>query len=256
MMEEIKVLILSFQFMTRIPINIQINVDRNDFHKMVKYFPFVGGVVGAIASLMFYAVKNIFPREIAVTMAMVSLYILTGAMHIDGFADTFDGLFSNKGKDRMLEIMRDSRLGTNGVLALVFLVILKILFLSHIKDNLVYSTLILMPLLGRFSIILAAYASKSARSGEGLGGLIIGKISTVELLLGFLFTSIVGFLFVQFTVFLKLLAVSSIIAYTITKYISLRIGGMTGDTLGTVNEFTELVIATLMYLMSIQKFLT
>ncbi|MDI3312398.1 MAG: adenosylcobinamide-GDP ribazoletransferase [Thermoanaerobacterium sp.] len=252
-MDEIKAFILSFQFMTRIPINVQIDVDRNDFHKMVKYFPFVGGFVGAVACFIFYAVKNIFPREIAITIATASSYILTGAMHIDGFADTFDGLFSNRSRDRMLEIMRDSRLGTNGVLALVFLVILKIFFLSSIKGNLIYSTLILMPLFGRFSIILAAYASKSARGGEGLGGLIIGKISIVELILGLLLTLVIGIYFVHFTVLLKLLAVSSVVTYIITKYISMRIGGMTGDTLGAVNEIAELVIATSMYLMSITK---
>jgi len=253
MMDEIKAFILSFQFMTRIPINIQIDVDRNDFHKMVKYFPFVGGLIGAVACFIFYAVKNIFPREIAATMAIASSYILTGAMHIDGFADTFDGLFSNRSRGRMLEIMRDSRLGTNGVLALFFLTILKILFLTSIKDNLIYSTLILMPVFGRFSIILAAYTSKSARGGEGLGGLIIGKISIMELILGLLFTSIFGISFAHFAVFLKLLAVSSVVTYIITKYISMRICGMTGDTLGAANEFTELVIATLMYLMSITK---
>lgn len=251
-MDEIKAFILSFQFMTRIPINIQIDADKNDFHRMVKYFPFVGGVVGSVASFMFFASKNIFPREIAVTVAVASSYILTGAMHIDGFADTFDGLFSNRSLDRMLEIMKDSRLGTNGVLALVFLIILKILLLNDIKGN-IYSTLILMPLIGRFSIILAAYASKSARGGEGLGGLIIGKISIVELILSLLFTSFVGMIFVHFTVLLKLLAISSIVTYIITKYISMRIGGMTGDTLGAVNEFAELVIAVSMYLMSAIK---
>jgi len=253
MMDEIKAFILSFQFMTRIPINIQIDADRNDFHRIVKYFPLVGGFIGAVASFMFFVSKNIFPREIAVTVAVASSYILTGAMHIDGFADTFDGLFSNRSRDRMLEIMRDSRLGTNGVLALVFLIILKILFLTDIKSNLIYSTLILMPLVGRFSIILAAYVSKSARGGEGLGGLIIGKISMVELILSLLFTSVIGIYFVHFTALLKLLAVSSIVTYIITKYISMRIGGMTGDTLGAVNEFAELVIAVSMYLMSAIK---
>ncbi|AFK85096.1 MULTISPECIES: adenosylcobinamide-GDP ribazoletransferase [Thermoanaerobacterium] len=252
-MDEIKAFILSLQFMTRIPVNVQIDVSKNDFHRMVKYFPFVGGLIGTVVSLMFYASKNIFPREIAITIALASSYILTGAMHIDGFADTFDGLFSNRSRDRMLEIMRDSRLGTNGVLALVFLIILKILFLTDINGNLIYSTLILMPLIGRFSIILAAYASKSARGGEGLGGLIIGKISIVELILSLLFTSFVGMIFVHFTVLLKLLVISSIVTYLITKYISMRIGGMTGDTLGAVNEFAELVIAVSMYFLSITK---
>lgn len=248
MMDEIKAFILSFQFMTRIPINVQIDVDRNDFHKMVKYFPFVGGLVGAVACFIFYAVKNIFPREIAVTMAIASSYILTGAMHIDGFADTFDGLFSNRSRDRMLEIMRDSRLGTNGVLALVFLIILKILFLTSIKDNLIYSTLILMPVFGRFSIILAAYTSKSARGGEGLGGLIIGKISISEFLLGFAFVLIFGYFLIPYVLFLEVLAISSIFSYIIAKYISMRIGGMTGDTLGAVNEFAELIVIISVFL--------
>lgn len=248
-MKELKMFILSLQFMTRIPINISINAGEDDFPKMAKYFPIVGVIIGAIASITFFAFKEIFPREIVSAIAIAVSYVLTGALHIDGFADTFDGLFSNKGRDRMLEIMRDSRLGTNGVLALLFLVILKVLFLSKVKSALLYPTLILMPLIGRFSILLAAFTSKSARSGEGLGGLIIGKISGRDFLLGFMFVLIFGYFLTPYVLFLKVLAIFSISSYITTRYISARIGGMTGDTLGAINEIEELIVIISVFLL-------
>lgn len=248
-MRELKRLILNIQFMTRIPIPIIIDVKEGDFSKGTIYFPPIGILIGLILSAFYYLARNIFPREIVVTFIVALSYTLIGALHIDGFADTFDGLFSNKTKERMLEIMRDSRLGTNGVLATIFLVLLKILFLSKIDANIIIPTLIVMPMLGRFGILIAAFTSKSARGGEGLGGFIIGKVKLREFIIGLIFVLIAGYFLMQYLLFLKILIISMAASYMTTKYICLRIGGMTGDTLGAVNEFTELIVLISIFLL-------
>lgn len=249
-MEELKRLVLALQFMTRIPIPIKLEIEENDFPGTTAYFPVVGLVIGLILSGVFMILKDIFPREIIITTIIALSYILIGALHIDGFSDTFDGLFSNKNKDKMLNIMRDSRLGTNGVIAAIFMILLKIMFLSNIKDYIVIPSLIIMPVLGRFSNTFAILISKSARGGEGLGGLMIGKIGFKEISIALIISILIGYIVMPILLFFKILIAIIVLTFLIVKYISSRIGGMTGDTLGATNELSELFVLILVYLFS------
>jgi len=239
-MEEIKRLVLAMQFMTRLPIPIEIDVEKREFYRTASYFPVVGIVIGSILSLLYFALKNFFSREIVMTFIVAFSYVLTGAMHIDGLSDTFDGLFSNKDKSKMLEIMRDSRLGTNGVLAAIFIVVLKILFLTNIHENITLTALLITPIIGRLSIVFSMMISKSARGGEGLGGLMLGKVGIREFAIAFVISIATSYFILPLAVFVKILTISLFVTYIVSKYISLRIGGMTGDTLGAVNELAEL----------------
>lgn len=241
-MNEIKKLILAMQFMTRFPIPIEVNIEKSEIYRITSYFPIVGVVIGGILSLLYIALKNYFSREIVMTFIVAASYTLTGAMHIDGLADTFDGLFSNKDKSKILDIMKDSRLGTNGVLAVVFVVVLKILFLTNIKENIIFTALLITPIISRLSVVFSIMISKSARSGEGLGGLMLGKAGIREFVIALVISIAISYFILPFVVFAKILTISLFVAYVLSKYISMRIGGMTGDTLGAVNEFTELAV--------------
>lgn len=248
-MKEFKRLILAMQFMTRIPIPLNIEIKKDELYKTASYFPAVGIIIGFILSLLYIALVNLFSREIVMTLVVAFSYILTGAMHIDGLADTFDGLFSNKDKERMLEIMRDSRLGTNGVVATVFMIILKVLFFVNINENMTLPSLLVMPMLGRLASTFAILISKSARGGEGLGGLMIGRAGMREFLIALVISLVAGFFIMPFSRFAELLTIVLLVSFIITKYISMRIGGMTGDTLGAVTEITELVVLIMVYLL-------
>ncbi|MDI3519537.1 MAG: adenosylcobinamide-GDP ribazoletransferase [Caldanaerobacter sp.] len=240
-MEELKALILSIQFMTGIPIPINIDVKEDKIYKIASYFPVVGLLIGGILYIAYLLLKDLFSREIVMTFLVAFSYILTRGMHIDGLADTFDGLFSNKDREKIIEIMKDSRLGTNGVLALVFMVILKILFLSDIRQSLLFSALLVSPVIARLSVVFSIAISKSARGGKGLGGLLLERAGLREFVIALLISTIAGY----FVMPLKDLALLYVIflsfTYLISKYISKKIGGMTGDTLGAVNEFVELI---------------
>ncbi|HBT49081.1 MAG TPA: adenosylcobinamide-GDP ribazoletransferase [Caldanaerobacter subterraneus] len=240
-MEELKALILSIQFMTGIPIPINIDVKEDKIYKIASYFPVVGLLIGGILYIAYLLLKDLFSREIVMTFLVAFSYILTRGMHIDGLSDTFDGLFSNKDREKIIEIMKDSRLGTNGVLALVFMVILKILFLSDIRQSLLFSALLVSPVIARLSVVFSIAISKSARGGKGLGGLLLERAGLREFVIALLISTIAGY----FVMPLKDLALLYVIflsfTYLISKYISKKIGGMTGDTLGAVNEFVELI---------------
>ncbi|MDU4935864.1 MAG: adenosylcobinamide-GDP ribazoletransferase, partial [Peptostreptococcaceae bacterium] len=122
------------QFMTRIPININVGFDE-EFHKTLSYFPLVGLVLGVLELLIGKISLMIFDPFITSLIITLSAVILTGGLHIDGLGDTFDALYSYRDKEKMLEIMKDSRLGTNSLLAVMFLLLFKIGFIYSIINK-------------------------------------------------------------------------------------------------------------------------
>ena len=100
--------------MTRIPIKADVEFDE-EFHKSIVYFPLVGFVIGLISFLIGILALKIFDPFVTSILVVAGEVILTGGLHIDGLGDTFDAIYSNRDKERILEIMKDSRLGTNAL---------------------------------------------------------------------------------------------------------------------------------------------
>ena len=128
-----KIFILMIQFFTRIPINKELDIKREDFSKGIIYFPLVGLLVGCVNGLVYFMTSKVLGGWIPLIALLISNIFVTGALHLDGLADTCDGLFSARKKEKMLEIMRDSRIGTNGAIALFVSLLLK-LSLIHISE--------------------------------------------------------------------------------------------------------------------------
>ncbi|SHH28616.1 adenosylcobinamide-GDP ribazoletransferase [Tepidibacter thalassicus] len=241
-------------FLTRIPIKVNLGFDE-DFHKGLIYFPSVGFILGVLYCIITYISVKVFGYYIGSVIFLIFQCILTGGLHLDGVGDTFDGIYSYRDKEKILEIMKDSRLGTNGLLAILFLVLLKLGFVfSSISKN-VYYPLILAPVFGRLAIVFACYNNKSPRK-NGMGNIFINKVtqsqiisvivSTLGIVIVTLFLNLsIGFidilhggLIVYNSVFIIVLF---IYVRLYTKYISNIIGGITGDILGCICEFSELL---------------
>ena len=110
-----KKFLIALSFYTRIPIFIKSEVSEEEFYSSMTLLPVVGLIIGGILYIPWYLLREI-PKEI-VSFLMVFLYIwLTGGLHIDGFIDTLDGILSNRDRERVLEIMKDSRVGSFGVI--------------------------------------------------------------------------------------------------------------------------------------------
>ena len=122
------------QFMTRIPIKADMGFDE-EFYKSIVYFPLVGFVIGLISFIIGSLAIKIFDPFLTSILIVAGEVILTGGLHIDGLGDTFDAIYSNRDKERMLEIMKDSRLGTNSLLAILFLVLIKVGLLNSIISS-------------------------------------------------------------------------------------------------------------------------
>jgi adenosylcobinamide-GDP ribazoletransferase len=239
--------ILMLQFLTRIPVNLQLAAEPEEFAKGIKYFPLVGLVVGSINAIGYSLAALVLPQTVSLIFACLLNIAITGALHLDGLADTCDGIFSSRTRERMLEIMRDSRIGTNGAIAIFFDLALRICFLIHLDREALLKALLLAPLISRTAMIYLMGAP-AARSGGGLGNLFIGKNRLRDGMI-----AVVSCLF--FTVLLLnyraalVLSINFFMIWGYRQLIMKKIQGMTGDTLGAGNEVSELtVLATLSFI--------
>lgn len=251
------------QFLTRISIKRDIGYDPH-MERGIVYFPVVGAIIGLILFVgfrvfnwIFSGIDNIY---LLATLILILELIITGGLHMDGFGDTFDGFFSYRSKDRILEIMRDPRLGTNGLLAIMALVVLKIVAMATLIYYNLAVYLIFMPIVGRLAGVFLTYKTRPARE-NGMGNMFIGKCSTSALVLASLFTALsaiaieylIGF---KTYIFIYLYLIGSMVLIFVLSRLLIglsyrRIDGITGDLLGCVIEISEVVF--LIYILIVMR---
>jgi len=232
----------TLQFMSRLPVPQRWSqgIDIEHYVRGIVTFPWVGLLLGTLSGLVFAVLQGWFGLPLAALGAVLSLALLTGGVHLNGLADTCEGIFSARPKERMLEIMRDSKLGTQGVLALIFVIVAKILAISELalRGTSMIAALAAASVAGRSIVVLLMYRQTYARE-EGMSNLFIGKVTgwqTIWTLLG------------GFVLCLLLLGTGAALAVALTAIliwlmgIGLRrtLGGQTGDTLGAAIELGEL----------------
>lgn len=245
----VKRFILMLQFLTTIPLPVNLNVSNEDFGKGLIFSLPVGLLLGGILTGCYYLISMVFPVNITAVLIIIIYIILTGGLHLDGLGDTFDGLFSNRPKERILEIMRDSRVGTNAVLAIISVLLVDAALLSEV-DFLKYGTLLLMPVAGRMGLIISAGVSVYARRGEGLGKSFVDCCGTKEIIIGLVMYLIILFCAGRIAGILAGM-VCILFSFLTVKFFSRKIDGITGDILGAVCELTQMFFLCIMFL--IQK---
>jgi adenosylcobinamide-GDP ribazoletransferase len=188
-----------------------------------------------------------FEEFIANIILVISLIVLTGGIHLDGLSDTFDALPSRKDKEGILQIMRDPHIGVMGAISIISVILLKIAFLSSIIPSLKSVSLLLMCTLSRWSLVFSMFLFPYARQ-DGKAKVFIQGIN----LRIFSFSTLAALVFV-FIVWkingLLIMGIVAISAYLINKFINKKIGGITGDTLGAVNEIAEIVVLFSIYVL-------
>lgn len=241
--------------MTRIPIKADIGFDE-EFHKSIVYFPLVGFVIGLISFVVGSLAIQIFDPFITSILIVAGEVILTGGLHIDGLGDTFDAIYSNRDKERMLEIMKDSRLGTNSLLAILFLVLIKVgLLNSAISSNLM-CLIIFMPMISRLGVIVMLYKTVTPRK-VGMGNIFIGKATLGMFITAIVYTVVILIIISKF-IFLStnlniielLLSIVAVMLfdYLFKNHIYKKIDGVTGDILGCTIELGELIFLLFSYI--------
>ena len=239
-----KSLISAIKLLTVIPIDTRNRIEPGRMELTLLCFPLVGMLLGGICAVVMWAGAQVFPPAIAAALAVLALVVATGALHVDGLADTADGLFGGATRERKLEIMRDTRVGAFGIVAIVFLLGIKVLALASVAANTKGSNrdilvLFMTPVVGRWLILLAAGVCAYAREGEGTGRSAVDAARPSHFLIWLPLVALLGWLCLGVGGLLMLGAVLAVVLAAILC-IQWEIGGMTGDTLGAVCEVGEM----------------
>ncbi|NLZ50017.1 MAG: adenosylcobinamide-GDP ribazoletransferase [Clostridiales bacterium] len=231
----IKGLILAIQFFTRIPINITVDFNEKNIRYSIFFMPLVGTIIGGFGGIVYYLIAP-HNKLMASFLTLLITIILTGGLHIDGLADTFDGFLANKDRKKTMEIMKDSRIGTFGVLSIVLhLMFLYILIISI--DN-VPLAMILSFTNSRLIASIIISNKKSAQV-NGLGAL-FHKSNPKKLII---LSTIIYLIFLVSInkKYLIPLVINYILAEIISNISYKKIDGLTGDVYGTIIELGVLI---------------
>ena len=230
-----KLFLFTLGFMTRIPIPMQMEMKDGDMEKGFVTFPLVGLVIGLVDMAVYFLFSKLLPETMAIMMAILANLFVTGAFHLDGICDTADGIYSARTKERMLEIMKDSRLGSNGGIALVADLAFKFAGIYYCPCH--WLMILLMPVAGK--MIQGAVAYKAVYPRKNGIGIYVGTIP----LWGAVGAALIGLvpMVIAFGLYgILIWAVLLLMAYLFRCYITNIIGGVTGDIMGAASELSEI----------------
>ena len=230
-------LLAALAFLTRLPVPARA-VQPHELGRALAFFPLVGALIGAILGAAQLGLSAAFTPNLTALLVITLWALLTGGLHLDGLADLFDALGGGRGdRQRMLELMRDSRIGAHGAAALGLLLCGKVLALAALPRPLATTTLLVAPAVARFGAVLLLVAFPYARD-EGLGRAFRdhGKARDVAVaaLLMQGCAAILGHRSVVPVVLSLLLAIA--LGWVMRK----KLGGLTGDVYGAAIELSEL----------------
>ena len=233
----IKGFIILLQFMTRIPVPVKVEYDEEKLGKAIKFFPLVGLIIGFfLFTVNFFAGKVTDNRQITAVIIIMAEILVTGLIHIDGLADTADGIFSYADKERMLEIMKDSRIGTNGTMALILYFLAKTVFLAAVKPEYI----ILYPIISRMATSINAGLGEYARK-KGMSNGIIEKNGKMDAIISIIITAVLSFIILGLKG-LVVLALAILFILFFMENVKRKIGGTKGDTMGASLELTAVLV--------------
>ena len=225
-------LISALQFITILPLG---KVESYDPPKMAPYFPLVGILLGLLVALFDAVVIRFWAPPVAALLDVILLTVLSGAFHIDGLGDTADGLLSPRSKDEALEIMKDSRLGTMGLVAILFGLSLKWGGIASLNAHRTV-LLIVVPAYARAAILFGMRYLPYGRV-DGTGKPFFSEKISVKHFWGLIFPIGLSLIIGLKAIWLNLTFV--IIIVLIIFFYKKRMGCITGDMLGAMVEITE-----------------
>lgn len=228
-------LILSLQFFTRIPINKSIDFNSKNLRYSVFFMPLVGGIIGGLGGLVYYLLS---PHNIMIAsfISLLVTIILTGGLHLDGLADTFDGFLSNREKELTLEIMKDSRVGAFGALSLILVIFFKFILISN-TPNLPLA--LLLSFANSRWVISWIISTKKISKSDGLGKMFSdSNPKKLVILSGVIYTVVLIILDIKYLI---PLIVNVLLAQYISYVSYKKIDGLSGDVYGALIELGETI---------------
>lgn len=234
---ELEYFFAALRFFTRLPVPKWVGHSSEALDRAARYFPAVGLLVGAIAALVFIVASQIWPMTLAVLAAIASSIYLTGAFHEDGWSDMVDGFGGGWEKAQILSIMKDSRIGSFGAVALVVLLLARFLALVEFDPLIIPMVLLAGHTLSRFASTTLLRALDYVRD-EGKAKPLATRIGWRELGFAALTALLPLFFLPPFEAFLGCLF-AALATLWLARMFRRQIGGYTGDCLGATQQLSE-----------------
>lgn len=231
--------LVAVQLLTRLPVRLATAPTETELARAAAWFPLVGAGVGAFAAGAFWLATRAHLPVLAAWAALGAAVVATGGFHEDGLADCADGLFGGHEPARRLAIMRDSRLGSYGVLALVLALGAQTAAVGALPPSLALRTIVAAHALGR-AAALPLTLLPYARAEGGLGSPLAQKVPAVALSCALATGAAAAFLLLPWLLALLALAIAAVFAALAARRFHRDLGGVTGDALGAVVKLTEL----------------
>jgi adenosylcobinamide-GDP ribazoletransferase len=232
--------LVATQFLTRLPVTPRQGFSSDRLAASTVFFPLVGLLVGAGGVFLHFVLSPYVSRSVVVVVILMYLVGVTGGLHEDGLADAADGFGGGWGREQILAIMHDSRIGSFGALALVLGLLGRFVFLTNLPAEKFTSYLLAGQVLSRWTTLPLAYFLPAARAG-GQASPIAHRISAGSFVMGTILCAGITAIFLKLrTVWLLIVAIGVVVLTG--AYYRRRIGGVTGDCLGATIQITELAV--------------
>lgn len=226
--------ITCLEFLTRVRFSKRTDWRDEDFSRSVPYFPLVGLVIGSLLATINYSLFYIeTPLFLRVTLLLLAEIIITGGLMYDGFMDTADGVFSARSRERMLEIMKDSHVGSNAVLAIIILLLLKIAAYLELSGETLTWVLLTMSVATRTFMVVFIVNFPYARK-EGIGHMFTKYAKPFYTYIAFAVCA--GIIAACGLQYLAVAGICFTVTLIIAQYLKTQLGGLTGDTYGALTE--------------------
>jgi adenosylcobinamide-GDP ribazoletransferase len=236
---EARLFLIALQFLTRIPLKRIDPLPDDWLPRSAKYMPLVGGLIGVVTGAIIVLSTLVFPAPVPVVIGVIFAILLTGALHEDGLADTVDAFGGGASRERCLEIMKDSRIGTYGTLAMFATLALKGTSLAQIDPVSAARVLIAGYAGARLAAVLALAGLPYAGGENVKVSRTTSDMTAAEIALAVATGLILGFLVLSPAVFLLSTIFAAAAAITLALIARRKIGGYTGDVLGAIEQVYE-----------------
>jgi len=245
---ELRIFLTAIMFYTRIPCPAWVGHEERYISLATRYLPLVGWIVAGCAAVIFWLGSFVFPTEVNVLLSMIAGILVTGAFHEDGFADVCDGFGGGWTKEKILLIMKDSRVGSYGVIGMILILGLKFYTLVALAGSGIYwfmLSLVLAHSLSRMAAVAVLASSVYVRDTDDASKAkpVARKLGPANLWLAALWVVIPAGIMTCFSLWFLLVVVPvALTVILLRRYFIKWIGGYTGDCLGATQQVTEVVI--------------
>ena len=249
-------------FLTIIPLPRRCELSQESVGRSLAYFPIVGLIIGLILAGLNWFLALLLPQAVVNGLLLVSLGVITGALHLDGFVDTCDGIAAHKTVEDRWRVMHDSQAGALGIVGVFLLLLIKYVSLNSVPENLLMATLMFMPVVSRWAMVYAVFTypyarpaglGKASKQGTRWPSFALATVITLLVAVTLAWLADIPFFYL---VGLAIIISIWVIVIAMATYFKRKFAGLTGDTYGAINEVVEVVVLILISLLAYNQWIS